>query len=207
MSTLSSSGVVRVGAAIRTVSRRLRRFAFRYDALELRQLLSVGQTAAAANPIVVQPAISATPLFGSSIPTGFSPSQVQSAYGVNQISFGNVTGNGAGQTIAIIDAYFDPNIASDLQKFDSQYGLQAPPSFTQYVQNGFLPTDAGLVARNGARRGMGARDGAGGQYRAGRSAADAERSFQRGQLRQPSAGRLGRLDELGRRRVRRRIGL
>ena len=113
------------------------------DALEVRQLLSVGQTAAAANPIVIQPAISATPLFGSSSPTGLSPSQVQSAYGLNQISFGSVTGNGAGQTIAIIDAYIDPNIASDLQKFDSQYGLQAPPSFTQYVQNGFLPTDAG----------------------------------------------------------------
>ena len=143
MSTLSSSGAVRVGAAIRTVSRRLRRFAFRYDALEVRQLLSVGQPTAAANPIVVQPAISATPLFGSSIPTGLSPTTVQSAYGANQISFGNVTGNGAGQTIAIIDAYFDPSIASDLQKFDSQYGLQAPPSFTQYVQNGFLPTDAG----------------------------------------------------------------
>jgi hypothetical protein len=143
VSTLSSSGAARVGAVIRTVSRRLRRFAFRYDTLEVRQLLSMGQPAAAANPIVVQPAISATPLFGSSSPTGYSPSTIQSAYGANQVSFGNVTGNGAGQTIAIIDAYFDPSIASDLQKFDSQYGLQAPPSFTQYVQNGFLPTDAG----------------------------------------------------------------
>jgi hypothetical protein len=143
VSTLSSSGAARVGAAIRTVSRRLRRFAFRYDALEVRQLLSMGQPAAATNPIVVQPAISASPLFGSASPTGYSPSTIQSAYGANQVSFGNVTGNGAGQTIAIIDAYFDPNIASDLQKFDSQYGLQSPPSFTQYVQNGFLPTDAG----------------------------------------------------------------
>ena len=142
MSTLSSSGAARVGAAIRTVSRRFRRFAFRYDTLEVRQLLSVGHTAAQANPIV-QPAISAMPLFGSSTPTGLSPSAVQTAYGINQVSFGGVTGNGAGQTIAIIDANYDPTIASDLQKFDSQYGLQAPPSFTQYVQNGSLPTDAG----------------------------------------------------------------
>jgi hypothetical protein len=142
VSTLSLSGAARVGAAIRTVSRRFRRFAFRYDALEVRQLLSTGNAAAAANPIVIQPAISATPLFGSTSPTGYSPSAVQNAYGVNQVSFGNVTGNGAGQTIAIIDAYLDPSIASDLQKFDSQYGLQAPPSFTQYVENGFLPTNA-----------------------------------------------------------------
>jgi hypothetical protein len=139
---LSLAGAARVGAAIRTVSRRFRRFAFRYDTLEVRQLLSMGQPATAANPIV-HPAIMATPLFGSSIPTGLSPSMVQSAYGANQIKFGNVTGNGAGQTIAIIDAYFDPNILSDLQKFDSQYGLQDPPSFAQYVQNGFLPTDGG----------------------------------------------------------------
>ena len=142
MSTLSSSGVAHVGEAIRTVSRRFRRFAFRYDALEVRQLLSVGQ-ANAANSLVVQPAIAATPLFGSSSPTGLSPSSVQSAYGVNQVSLGTVTGNGTGQTIAIIDAYFDPTVLSDLQKFDSQYGLQDPPSLTQYVQNGFLPTNSG----------------------------------------------------------------
>ena len=155
---------------------------------------------------VIQPAVGAMPLFGSTNPTGLSPSQIQSAYGLNQINFGNVTGNGAGQTIAIIDAYYDPNIASDLQKFDAQYGLQAPPSFTQYVQNGLVDTTrAGRL--NSARRGMGARDGSGGQYRAGRSAADVERSFQRRQLCQQSAGCLGRLDELGSAGIRRRIGL
>ena len=40
--------------------------------------------------------------------------QVRNAYGLNQVNFGSTTGNGAGQTIAIIDAYDDPNIASDL---------------------------------------------------------------------------------------------
>jgi hypothetical protein len=63
---------------------------------------------------------------------------------VNQIKFskGTVTGNGAGQTIAIVDAYNDPNIASDLAKFDSQYGLPAPPSFV--VDNlGATTTNAG----------------------------------------------------------------
>ena len=62
---------------------------------------------------------------------------------MNQISFGSVSGNGAGQTIAIIDAYFDPNISSDLAKFDSQYGLPAPPSFTQYVENGLRSNNSG----------------------------------------------------------------
>jgi hypothetical protein len=145
--TLSSSDVARVGAALRTVSRRLRRFAFRYDALEHRQLLSVAQSAAAAgapvHQLVAQPAVAIAPLFNSSSPTGLSPSEVRNAYGANQISFGSVTGDGAGQTIAIVDAYYDPNIASDLQAFDAQYGLQSPGSFTQYVQRGLWQIDSG----------------------------------------------------------------
>ena len=62
-------------------------------------------------------------------PTGYTPQQIQSAYGVNQITFsgGKVVGNGAGQTIAIVTAYNDPNISSDLATFDKQYGLSAPP--------------------------------------------------------------------------------
>ena len=68
---------------------------------------------------------------------------MRSAYGVNQINFGTVSGNGAGQTIAIIDAYFDPNISSDLKAFDSQYGFTAPPSFTQYVENGLQANNSG----------------------------------------------------------------
>jgi subtilase family serine protease len=77
-------------------------------------------------------------------PTGYSPQQIQTAYGVNEIKFSGdtVTGNGAGETIAIVDAYNDPNIASDLAKFDSEYGLSAPPSFT--VKNlGGTTTNAG----------------------------------------------------------------
>ena len=135
------------GAAIRSASRRFRRFGFRYDALENRQLLSVGQSLAAQNvPVhapVVQPSVSISPLFSSTSPTGLSPSEVSSAYGLNQLNFGGVTGNGAGQTIAIIDASYDPNIASDLQQFDAQYGLQGPASFTQYVENGLNQIDSG----------------------------------------------------------------
>ena len=68
---------------------------------------------------------------GSS-PSGFTPVQILEAYnfystsGTNNISFSGVAGNGAGQTIAIVDAYNDPNIASDLAAFDAQFNLPAP---------------------------------------------------------------------------------
>ncbi len=65
--------------------------------------------------------------------SAYTPAQIANAYGLNQVSFPKlgtlITGNGAGQTIAIVDAYNDPNIASDLSVFDTQFGLAAPPSF------------------------------------------------------------------------------
>ncbi len=65
-----------------------------------------------------------------------TPAQVRHAYGVDQASYNvgsrTVVGDGSGQTIAIVDAYHDPYIAQDLQNFDRQFGLPAPPSFRQY---------------------------------------------------------------------------
>ncbi|HZV05643.1 MAG TPA: hypothetical protein VE999_11220 [Gemmataceae bacterium] len=71
-------------------------------------------------------------------PAGFSPQQISQAYGFNQIYFENgaIKGDGSGQTIAIVDAYNQPHIASDLQTFDATYGLPAPPSFTVVNENG-----------------------------------------------------------------------
>jgi subtilase family serine protease len=155
VSALNLSRGARRGAVSSLRSRRLRRFALHAEPLELRQLLSVstgGYTANAVSTEIVKPAITFSSLSGVSTPTGLSPSQIQTAYGVNQISFGSVIGNGAGQTIAIIDAYLDPNISSDLATFDSQYGLVAPPSFTQYVENGLGGGQLGLGARNRAGR-------------------------------------------------------
>jgi subtilase family serine protease len=51
----------------------------------------------------------------------FSPQQIQQAYG-----FSHLSQNGSGQTIYIVDAFNDPNISSDLQTFDSQWGLPNP---------------------------------------------------------------------------------
>ncbi len=70
-----------------------------------------------------------------------TPAQMQQAYGVNQILFGSVAGTGAGQTIAIVDAYNDPDIVSDASSFNTQFGLQqfnvsGGPSFKVLNQNG-----------------------------------------------------------------------
>jgi subtilase family serine protease len=79
-----------------------------------------------------------SPAAGSTLPPGYGPSQISQAYGFNQITFNNGTikGDGTGQTIAIVDAYDQPNIAGDLATFDSTYGLPAPPSFTKVNQSG-----------------------------------------------------------------------
>ena len=100
-------------------------------------------------PIIVGPAV-ASP-FGTNPdqsvgPIGYIPQQLQQAYGVNLISYGTgVAGNGAGQTIAIIDwgdnASFQPTTSatyngSALQVFDQTFGLADPPSFQIFRQNG-----------------------------------------------------------------------
>jgi hypothetical protein len=50
---------------------------------------------------------------------GFTPEDLASAYGYDP------TASGAGQVVAIVDAYDDPAIESDLGEFDAQYGLPA----------------------------------------------------------------------------------
>src|SRR5579875_1285767 len=75
---------------------------------------------------------------GPGQPAGFSPQQISQAYGFNQIYFQNgaVKGDGSGQTIAIVDAYNQPNLASDLHTFDATYGLPDPPSLQVVNENG-----------------------------------------------------------------------
>jgi len=50
---------------------------------------------------------------------GFTPGDLESAYGFSGES------GGAGQTVAIVDAYDDPKIEADLRTFDEHYGLPA----------------------------------------------------------------------------------
>jgi hypothetical protein len=65
-------------------------------------------------PLAARPAAVA---FGPS--GGLTPALLASAYNFNP------SGGGEGQTVAIVDAYDDPNIESDLAKFSEQYGLPA----------------------------------------------------------------------------------
>jgi hypothetical protein len=62
---------------------------------------------------------------------GLTPEDLASAYGFSP------SAGGSGQTVAIVDAYRDPSIASDLAEFDANYGLPACTS-----ANGCL-TEAG----------------------------------------------------------------
>ena len=97
-----------------------------------------------AAPTVVEPGVelasssSITANGGPGQPSGFSPQQISQAYGFNQIAFNNgaIKGDGSGQTIAIVDVADQPNIASDLQTFDSMYGLPPPPNFVAVNENG-----------------------------------------------------------------------
>lgn len=56
----------------------------------------------------------------TSSPTGLSVPQIRHAYGFDQLS-----ATGAGQVIAIVDAYGSPSIQSDVATFSAQYGLPA----------------------------------------------------------------------------------
>ena len=117
-----------------------------------RSALSLERLEDRTTPSVMSPNVIAVsvggvrPASGTGLPAGFSPSQVRQAYGFNQIAFENgaVRGDGGGQTIAIVDAYSQPNIAGDLAAFDATFGLPAPPAFTVVNQAG----GAGLPAAN-----------------------------------------------------------
>jgi subtilase family serine protease len=65
----------------------------------------------------------------------YTPAQIRHAYGVDQLPSGL---DGSNQTIAIIDAYDDPKIASDLATFDNMYGLPAA-NFTKVVPSTGTP--------------------------------------------------------------------
>jgi subtilase family serine protease len=66
-------------------------------------------------------------------PTGYGPAQFRGAYGLPSAA-------PAGQTIAIVDAYDHPKIASDLNYYSAQFGLpqcnSANPCFEKVNQSG-----------------------------------------------------------------------
>jgi subtilase family serine protease len=103
----------------RSKQRRLSRAA-RVELLETRTMLdaaaTLGQTVI--SPILTGPQNGIAP--DSSSPVGLTPVQIRGAYGISSIA-----DTGAGQTVAIVDAYDDPNIQTDLNTFDTTFALPA----------------------------------------------------------------------------------
>lgn len=83
-------------------------------------------------PSTVRPAFRDTAGGAGSV----SSDTLRTAYGIDRVAFGSVTGDGAGQTIAVVDAYDQPNLAGDLAAFDRRFGLPDPPSLTRLNQTG-----------------------------------------------------------------------
>src|SRR5271157_2285466 len=93
------------------------------ERLEERQLLSTVPIATPSALPAMQPDIQRGDIIPLSSPTSYpsaiyTPAQVRTAYGVNQIP-----DEGQGMTVAIVDAYSQPYIQSDVNTFSSLFGL------------------------------------------------------------------------------------
>ncbi len=66
----------------------------------------------------------------------YDPYQMRTAYGVDSLIAAGF--DGTGKTIVIVDAFQDPNIVSQLNFYDSFYGLPAA-TFTQFAPDGLTP--------------------------------------------------------------------
>ena len=63
------------------------------------------------------------------VPSGWSPANLEAAYDLPSSS------RGTGQVVAVVDAYDNPDVASDLASYRSTFGLP-PANFTKYDQTG-----------------------------------------------------------------------
>ncbi len=71
---------------------------------------------------------------------GYVPSQLRSAYGLDSLAKSGV--NGAGQTVAIIDAYASPSILNDVNTYSAALG---EPALTASNYSQIVPTPAQFV--------------------------------------------------------------
>ena len=69
----------------------------------------------------------------------YGPTQMRAAYGVDKLA-SQLHLTGAGETIAIVDAFQSPTISSDLATFDQLFGLPAP-KFNIIAPDGLTPFD------------------------------------------------------------------
>jgi subtilase family serine protease len=66
-------------------------------------------------------------------PCGYSPAQIQSAYGISGALAAGI--DGSGQTVVVIDAFASPTIGKDIQTYSARHGLP-PASLTETVLPG-----------------------------------------------------------------------
>jgi hypothetical protein len=124
----------RSSSSLSTNSRRRRpRSLPQLEQLESRELLTAG---VAHTDYVLLARPGAKPFTGPGA-GGFTPAQIEQAYGISGITFNNgtVKGDGSGTTIAIIDAYDDPTIVNDVHQFDQAVGL-GDPTLTKVNESG-----------------------------------------------------------------------
>jgi subtilase family serine protease len=90
--------------------------------------------------------------FLSATPTGMTPAQIRHAYGFDLVTFTrrnrHISGDGRGQTIAIVTAYDAPTIKSDLNVFSQTFGLptadmNGQPILTKVIHRSQPPADSG----------------------------------------------------------------
>jgi hypothetical protein len=105
------------------------------EGLEARRLLS----ASPSTSIGLATQNAATPSSSGAASTagilGYTPAQLASAYGFKS-TVNPAAADGAGQTIAIVEAYSSNTLVADLQTFDRQFNLPDPPSLVQLNQSG-----------------------------------------------------------------------
>ena len=92
-------------------------------------------TTITANDWIAQPLFQAIPLAAQG-PNPLNPTQIINAYSLTS------TTNGAGTTIAIVDAYDDPTIASDLITFSNNFGLPAA-NFVEHKMSSLISANSG----------------------------------------------------------------
>src|SRR5450759_1403273 len=84
-------------------------------------VVSAGQAACYAirqTDTVQPPGVTANAVSPNATPAGYGPSTLVAAYKLDR-------SKGSGQTVAVVDAYDDPNAESDLAVYRTQYGLPA----------------------------------------------------------------------------------
>jgi len=87
----------------------------------------------------------------AALPTGLGPQTIHSVYSLSGLDPSSEAG--AGQVIAIVDAYRDPKALADLNTFDAEYGYPALAACTSLTQAGPCFLRASPVGRPAVNHG------------------------------------------------------